>query len=57
MIAAKGAICEGQAMVAGLEEETVVVTADATVEGSEPLRCQFSANAGLIIDLKARSVV
>jgi hypothetical protein len=57
VIAAKGAICEGQAMIARLEKETIVVAADATVEGSEPLRCQFSANAGLIIDLKARSVV
>ena len=52
--AAKGSVDEGEAVVARLEEQGVVVAADATVEGGEPLRRELGANARFVIDLSVR---
>ena len=51
MEAAKGLVDEGQAIVAGLEEESIVVAADATIEGSESLRGEFVTDPRFVIDL------
>ena len=41
--AAKGSVDEGEANVAGLEEQGIVIAADATVKGGETLRTELGA--------------
>jgi hypothetical protein len=51
--AAKSLVNEGETSVAGLEEEGVVVAADATIEGGESLRSELTADSRFVIDLSS----
>lgn len=57
MEAAKGSVDEGEANIARLEEQGIVVAADATVKGGETLRSELGANARFVIDLSVRLAI
>lgn len=54
METAKSFVNEGQASVAGFEEESIIVAADATIESRKTLWRKLAANTGFIVDLSGR---